>query len=126
MKVEREKSLPMINYDTVPLVIKEARQQHRPLIHGGDGSSRGNAVVQSEVWTLGGAVENSLRAEDIGNGSIGGAYEFIISLTGWRDPAQVILLDLYSFSALCLLLRRRPPEIVFRGPFYFYFGGLVP
>src|SRR4029077_9569702 len=91
MEVERKESLAMVDYDAVAFVIEEARQQHRPLIHGRDGGSAGNAIIEAEMWALRLAVENSLRAEDVGNGGIGGGGEFAVPLTVWSNAAQVIL-----------------------------------
>src|ERR1700745_1062255 len=68
MEVQGEKSLAVVNDDAVAFEIQEAGKQDRACIHGGDGSAGGAAEIETVVRALGLAVEDSLRAVDVGDG----------------------------------------------------------
>src|SRR5271169_2551488 len=87
MEVKGEESLAVVDNDAIAFEIQEARQQHGTLIHGRYRGSGGDAEIESPVWTLGVAVEDSLRTVDVGDGGIGGGDEFAVPLTGWRHAA---------------------------------------
>jgi hypothetical protein len=70
MKVKGQQSLAVVDNDTVTFKVQEARQQDCAVVHCINGRSGLYAVVQSEVRTLRGSIEDALRAEDVGSGSI--------------------------------------------------------
>src|SRR5579863_7263937 len=67
MEVEREQALAMVEHHTISFVVEKTRQQHRTLIHGRDGSARGDPEIQAPVRSLRFAIEDALRTEDVRN-----------------------------------------------------------
>ena len=113
MQVESEQSLAVIEHDEIAFEIKRPRQQHRAVIHGGDGSAGRDAEIEAEVRARGFAVEDALGAKDVGNLSFGGRGELSRPLALWRDPVQIVLLDLLTFCDLFLLLGGGFGELAF-------------
>ncbi len=119
VEVEGEESLAVVDDDAVAFEIEETGQQHRTRIHGGDGSSSGDAEIESPMGALSVAIEDALRTVDVGDGGYGWGSELAIPLAVRRDPAQVVLLDLHAFCDLLLLLGARFGEFLFDGEFHF-------
>src|SRR5580704_6329225 len=47
VEVKGEQALPVIQHDKIPLEIQRPRQQHRTVIHRGDGCATGDAEIQA-------------------------------------------------------------------------------
>src|SRR3979411_1472165 len=103
MQIEGEQPLPVIEHDEIALEIERPRQQHCATIHGGDGSTAGDAEIHAQVWTRGLTVENTLRAENVGDGRVGGRSELARPFALGSNAVQIVLLDLLSFLNLLLL-----------------------
>jgi len=73
MQVEGEQSLAVVDDDEAAFVIKRACKQYCPAVHGGDGRSGGDAEVEPLMRALCLAVEDALRAENVGDGGVGGS-----------------------------------------------------
>ena len=74
MQVQSQQTLAVIEYDEISLEIERPRQEHSAVIHGGDGSSAGDAEIQTLVWARGFAVEDALGTEYVGDGRVGGGH----------------------------------------------------
>ena len=70
MEVKSEQPLAVVDNDTVTFKVQEARQQDCAVVHRINGRSGMYAVIQSEVRALRDSIEDALRAEDVGSGSI--------------------------------------------------------
>ena len=104
VKIERQESLAVVDDHAISLEIEKPGEKHGPVVHRSDRSSGGNAVVESEVRTLGDSVEDALRSEDVRSGGIDWGCEVALPFAVGRDPAEVVLLDFDSFGDLRLLL----------------------
>jgi hypothetical protein len=117
MHVDGEQALAVIEYDEVAFEIKRASQQDGAVIHGLDGSSAWDAEIQTPVSARGLAIENALRAEDVGNRGVRWLGERARPLAIWRDAVQIILLDLLALLDLFLLLGSGLGELAFDAEF---------
>src|SRR5271154_5239729 len=61
------------------------------------------------------AIEDSLRAENIGDSGVGGGCEFSVPLAGGCHSVEVVVLDLHAFRDLLLLLRTGLGKFPFDG-----------
>src|SRR5215469_5047430 len=100
MEVKGEESLAVIDHHAVSFKIQKAGQQDRAVIHRCDGRSSGHAIIESLVLALGYAVEDALRAVDIGSGSVDRGREVAIPFAVRSDASKIILFDLYGLGDL--------------------------
>ena len=67
VEVEREQSLPVIEYHAISFEVQGARQQNDSRISGGNRCTGGDAVVQSLVHALNFAVKGPAGAKGVGD-----------------------------------------------------------
>ena len=67
VEVEREQSLPVIEYHAISFEVQGARQQNDSRISGGNRCAGGHAIVQSLVHALNFAVKSPPGAERVGD-----------------------------------------------------------
>ena len=102
----------MVDYHAVSFEIEEAREEHRAIVHGSDGSAAVDSEVEAEVRALRDSIKDPLGSENVGGGGIDWSREVAAPLELGRDAAEVVLFNLYAFGDLCLLLRVRRGELL--------------
>src|SRR5215467_12991007 len=110
MEVKSEKSEAVVEDHAVALEVQETSQPDRATVHRGDGRAGRDAEVEAEVWPLRNAIENALRAEDIGRGGIDRGRKTPVPFALGCNPAEILLLDPQRLCDLGLLFRGRLSE----------------
>ncbi len=103
----------MVDDHAIPFEIQEASEQHGAVIHGRDGCSGRDTVVEALMLALGDPVENTLGTVYVGGGGVDRSGKVTVPFAERSDAFEEVCLHLFRLFDLLELLSAGLGKLLF-------------